>query len=70
MKKKLSLRKESIQKLGSRALSQVVGGVDQTDTCLGTQCLCYPTYGPDCHTVGFTQCLCSAGHTNCGCVGG
>jgi hypothetical protein len=62
-KSKLSLTAETIRQLGEVDLKNIVGGV--TGTCLGTECTCAPTYGPDCQTVGWTNCICTVTCQRC-----
>ncbi len=61
---KLSLDTEIVVNLTDPQMAKVAGGY--TNTCLGTACQCAPTYGPDCETVGFTNCLCTYGYPTCG----
>lgn len=66
--KKLKFGAETVRILGDAQTKIAAGGY--TNTCLGTACQCFPTYGPDCPSVGFTLCICSIGHSNCPQCGG
>lgn len=62
---KLRLNTETVRILNATEVKRAAGGY--TNTCLGTACQCFPTYGPDCPTVGYTNCRCSGAWSNCGC---
>ena len=62
-KKPLSLSAETVRALTDHETKLAAGGYP--NTLLGTECTCYPSLGPECNTVGWTQCKCSAAHSNC-----
>lgn len=67
-KKFLSLKPETVRVISDREARLAAGGVTGicSQTCLGTNCNCGPTFNDGCT---YTQVRCSVNYTNCGCYG-